>query len=99
MGELDEEERQYLLIDKDTGKVYDLRNENHLHKITAKSTRITQDLNSTTSSNVNNQSTSKGQGAWGDWWKDKKRNNQDLLWAAENGNLEEVRKLLDKALL
>lgn len=60
MGELDEEERQYLLIDKDTGKVYDLRNENHLHKITAKSTRITQDLNSTTSSNVNNQSTTKG---------------------------------------
>ena len=33
--------------------------------------------------------------AWGDWWKQKKRNNQDLLWAAENGNLEEVRKLLD----
>jgi hypothetical protein len=30
MGELDEEERQYLLIDKDTGKVYDLRNDMHL---------------------------------------------------------------------
>jgi hypothetical protein len=30
MGELDEEEKQYLLIDKDTGKVYDLRNDMHL---------------------------------------------------------------------
>lgn len=27
MGQIDEEERQYLLIDKDTGRVYDLRNE------------------------------------------------------------------------
>lgn len=30
MGQLDEEEKQFLLIDKDSGKVYDLRNENHL---------------------------------------------------------------------
>jgi hypothetical protein len=27
MGQIDEEERQFLLIDKDTGRVYDLRNE------------------------------------------------------------------------
>lgn len=33
---------------------------------------------------------------WGDWWKEKKRNNQDLLWAAENGNIEDVRRLLSK---
>jgi predicted transglutaminase-like cysteine proteinase len=72
MGELDEEERQYLLIDKDTGKVYDLRNENHLHKITAKSTRITQDLNATANTTIKDKS---GQNAWGDYWKDRKRNN------------------------
>ncbi len=53
MGELDEEERQYLLIDKDTGRVYDLRNENQLEKITAKSTRITQDLNNVSISSNN----------------------------------------------
>ena len=28
MGQIDEEDKQFLLIDKDTGKVYDLRNEN-----------------------------------------------------------------------
>jgi hypothetical protein len=44
MGELDEEERQYLLIDKDTGKVYDLRNDMHLQRITSKQTRLTVDV-------------------------------------------------------
>ena len=44
MGELDEEERQYLLIDKDTGKVYDLRNDMHLQRITSKQTRLTTDV-------------------------------------------------------
>jgi hypothetical protein len=41
---------------------------------------------------------SKG-GAWGDWWKEKKRNNQDLLWFAENGSMDEVKRLLDPAQL
>jgi len=36
MGEIDEEERQYLLIDKDTGRVYDLRNEDSLRRITSR---------------------------------------------------------------
>lgn len=30
MGQIDEEEKQFLLIDKDTGRVYDMRNETHL---------------------------------------------------------------------
>ena len=33
MGQMDEEDKQYLLIDKDTGRVYDLRNEDQLTKI------------------------------------------------------------------
>ncbi len=41
MGEMDEEDRQYLLVDKDTGRVYDLRKDEVVTKITAKSTRIT----------------------------------------------------------
>lgn len=36
MGNYDEEDRQYLLIDKDTGRVYDLRNEDSLKKITSR---------------------------------------------------------------
>jgi hypothetical protein len=31
-----------------------------------------------------------------DWWKKKRRNNQDLLFAAENGIIDEVKLLLDK---
>lgn len=102
MGEIDEEERQYLLIDKDTGKVYDLRNEVHLQKITSKQTRLTTDMNNvSTSSHQSSQiggggGSSKQQSAWGDWWREKKRNNQDLLWSSENGNLDEVKRLLDK---
>jgi hypothetical protein len=103
MGELDEEERQYLLIDKDTGRVYDLRNDTHLNHITSKNTRLTVDtsVNNISSSSHQSQtplpssSSAKGGNAWGDWWKQKKRNNQDLLWASENGNLEEVKKLMD----
>jgi len=39
-GLLDEEEKQYLIVDKDTGKVYDTRNENHVSKVTQKTTKI-----------------------------------------------------------
>lgn len=33
MGQIDEEDRPFLLIDKDTGRVYDMRNETHLKKL------------------------------------------------------------------
>ena len=36
MGQIDEEDRPFLLIDKDTGRVYDMRNENHLKKLNEK---------------------------------------------------------------
>jgi hypothetical protein len=36
MGQIDEEERPFMIVDKDTGKVYDLRNENHLDRLTVK---------------------------------------------------------------
>lgn len=29
MGRIDEEDRQYLIVDKDTGDVYDMRNQDH----------------------------------------------------------------------
>ena len=38
MGQLDDEEKQFLIFDKDTGKIYDIRNETHLSKITDKAT-------------------------------------------------------------
>ena len=33
MGQIDDEERQFFLIDKDTGRAYDIRNENHLQRL------------------------------------------------------------------
>lgn len=46
MGQIDEEDRQFLLIDKDTGRVYDMRNEMHLQRLQEKQTRLTGDANS-----------------------------------------------------
>ena len=36
MGQIDDEDKQFLIFDKDTGRVYDIRNENHLSRITDK---------------------------------------------------------------
>ncbi len=74
MGQIDEEERQYLLIDKDTGKVYDLRNEDSLNRITSRHTRLTTDLSSKSAASSQQPQGSTGN-AWSDWWRDKKRNN------------------------
>lgn len=79
MGQIDEEERQYLLIDKDTGRVYDLRNEDALTKITSRQTRLTTDISKSSSNvsigNISQATTTGGKSAWSDWWRDKKRNN------------------------
>ena len=65
---MDEEEKQFLLIDKDTGRVYDMRNEMQLQRLQEKQTRLTTDINSSTN-------TSLTQKAWSDWWKQKRGNN------------------------
>lgn len=90
MGQIDDEDRQFLLIDKDTGKVYDMRNEMHLQRLQEKQTRLTSDLS------TSNSQSSQSQKAWSDWWKQKRGNNQDFILAAEYGNLEEIKRLLDK---
>jgi hypothetical protein len=82
MGTIDDEERPFMLVDKDTGKVYDLRNDSHLSRVIDKSARITSDLSGSTSH--------MSAKPWDNWWKDRRRNNQEFLFAAENGNLDEV---------
>jgi hypothetical protein len=65
MGEIDDEDKPFLIIDKDSGKVYDIRNENHLQRITDKvTTRLTTDTDSSMSNK-----------AWDGWWKEKRRIN------------------------
>ena len=90
MGQIDDEDRPFLLIDKDTGRVYDIRNENHLSRLQEKQTRLTSDISSSTNT------PSSSNKAWSDWWKEKRRNNQDFLLAAEAGNIDEVKRLLNK---
>jgi hypothetical protein len=41
MGTVDDEDRPFLLVDKDTGKVYDLRNDSHVSRVVDKTHRIT----------------------------------------------------------
>jgi len=97
MGQLDDEDKQYLIVDKDTGRVYDIRNEKHIEKISCNVTRRLSVENGINNSALN-QSVNSSK-AWNDWWKEKRKNEQDFLAAAENGNLEEVRKLLNPAVL
>ena len=89
MGQIDEGDRPYLLVDKDSGRVYDMRNENHLKHLNEKQSKLTTDLNTSNAGSTSNK-------AWSDWWKQKHQNNQDYLIAAENGNVDEIRRLLDK---
>lgn len=91
MGQIDEEDKPFILIDKDTGKVYDIRNESVIQKFTSSQvTRITTDLSPDT-----NQKSK----AWTEWWKEKRTNDQDFISAAETGNLTEIKRLLDKCTL
>ena len=60
-----------MIVDKDSGKVYDSRNELHVGKLTNNATtsnnvRGSEIFGQTTNSNVERKS------AWGDWWKKKK---------------------------
>ena len=36
---------------------------------------------------------------WGDWWREKKKSQQEFLWAAESGDLPKLKKYLDKSIM
>ena len=78
MGQFDEEDRPFLFIDKDTGRVYDLRDENSIKRLTSRQTRLTSDASISSSSEVAKQPSSvsgSSQKAWGGYWEQRKRNN------------------------
>lgn len=67
MGQIDEEELPFMIIDKDTGKVYDIRNDKHVERLSCANTAsFRQDYRQTEDGSR--------QSAWGDWWKMKKKN-------------------------
>jgi len=76
MGAIDEEERPFMIIDKDTGRIYDMRNDNAVERLTnVATTRMgTQMPNSSSTlepgGGGDSRKTAKTNGsAWGDWWK------------------------------
>lgn len=81
MGRIDDEDRQYLIIDKDTGDVYDMRNQEHIDYLAEQTTCL--------------QGSSKDQINWQEWWLKKKKINEQFLEAAELGDLVQVKAALD----
>ena len=89
MGQIDEEDQPYMIVDKDTGRMYDMRNDNHLGRLTdTATTRFGtqyakqsdgQELQSSeatveTSASKKTNRKSTGGSSWADWWKEKKKN-------------------------
>ena len=68
-----------MIIDKDTGKMYDIRNDRQVNRLTNIATQFkgskiipsSSELGSSEHSGQNRKTMS----AWGDWWKDKKKSN------------------------
>ena len=97
MGQFDEEDKQYMVYDYENKQLYDMRNDNHLLKLQDKQQKlISLDM-------VANQDPQTEEGiqanteARKEWAKKKRNNNQDFLLAAESGQLDEVKRLLDKS--
>lgn len=57
MGRMDEEDRPYLILDKDTGAVYDMRRDDHVEFLSTGYTNIC----------------SIDRPNWSQWWKQKKQ--------------------------
>jgi hypothetical protein len=86
MGNLDEDDHKYLIVDKDTGIVYDMRNEEHIEYLTSE----------LTTTSLKKGQKVKNMSDWSEWWQKKKKSNQDFLMAAEHGDVSELARLLNK---
>lgn len=90
-NEISEEDRPFLILNKDTGKYYDLRNGKTIEKLTRRTTTLSANNDFSARDNQSN--------AWSDWWKEKKKNNNSFLNAAENGDLNRLKQLTDKKVM
>lgn len=90
MGNIDDEDRPFMIVDTDTGRIFDTRNDTHVSKVTEESTKSIATSNDVRKSMVS---------AWGDWWDEKKKINHDFLRATESGDLEKVKKYLNNEVM
>mmetsp|Transcript_19332 Transcript_19332/g.32918 ORF Transcript_19332/g.32918 Transcript_19332/m.32918 type:complete len:147 (-) Transcript_19332:93-533(-) len=101
MGQIDDEEKAFMVFDKDTGKVYDLRNDKHMERLTDIATAsIKSEVFSFEEQEEELEPRESSRGTtstyWKDWWREKKQNNQDYIYAADSGNLDKLLMLLDQ---
>ena len=90
MGLLKDEERQFMVVDKDSGHVYDLRNERHVERLSENESkkscmgRTSNPCEIAESKSVMiSPKSKKGASTWSTWWQKKKASNDALLHAAE----------------
>ena len=112
MGKIDEEDRPFMIVDNDTGRIFDTRIDRHVEKVTASMSVSTyqsankllekDDLikkNDSDKAVKKDLRKSMRVSAWGDWWEEKKEINLNYIRAAEAGNLADVNKYLDNDLM
>ena len=90
MGQIDDEERPFMIVDKDTGHVYDIRRPDHIDALTNQQSVRSTSMVGRISAKSNTEKPS-----WNSWWEKKRKNNNDYLNAAEGGYLQLVKDLLD----
>lgn len=99
MGQFDEDDKHFIIVDLQTKKIYDMRKENDLLKMQQDKTANLVSLDMTSQfagGGVSGESVQANTEAVKEWWKKKRRNNQDLLLSAEYGDIKDVKRLLDK---
>ena len=112
MGKFDEAERQFLIIDKDNSVVYDMRKAKDMERLASTSevgrtsNLTSQSFSNTTIGKIDQSQTLQARPSqvkpvnpWANFWKEKKQNNQDYLLAAENGDIETLKKMLDPKIM
>ncbi len=82
MGQIDDEERPFMIVDKDTGHVYDIRRPDHVDALTNQ-----QSVRSSSTVGSLSIKSSSEKPTWNSWWDRKRKNNNDYLNAAEGGYL------------
>jgi len=112
MGQIEEEDRPFMIVDNDSGKIFDTRIDRHVERANKNDSMAGSQYATPTKSKSVYSSGSKDKSlkkndlrksmraaTWGDWWDDKKKVNHNFLRAAEAGNLADFNKFLDNDIM
>ena len=109
MGKIEEEDRPFMIVDNDTGKIFDTRIERHVEKANKESVSSSIYIPTKSKSLLNPDDNdlmpkkdlrrSMRSATWGDWWDEKKDINHKFVRAAEAGNLKDLNKFLNNDMM